>query len=44
MGNTLREMQDTNGALTCFKKAIEINPQFADAHCNLASITKTWAM
>lgn len=40
MGNTLREMQDTNGALTCFKKAIEINPQFADAHCNLASIYK----
>lgn len=40
MGNTLREMQDTKGALICFKKAIEINPQFANAHCNLASIYK----
>lgn len=40
MGNTLREMQDSKGALMCFKKAIEINPNFADAHCNLASIYK----
>lgn len=40
MGNTLRELQDLTGALICFKKAIEINPSFADAHCNLASIYK----
>lgn len=40
MGNTLRELQDITGALDCFKKAIEINPSFADAHCNLASIYK----
>lgn len=40
MGNTLREMQDTNGALMYFKKAVEINPLFADAHCNLGSIYK----
>lgn len=40
MGNTLREMQDINGALACFKKAIQINPSFADAHCNLASMYK----
>lgn len=40
MGNTLRELQDVTGALICFKKAIEINPAFADAHCNLASIYK----
>lgn len=40
MGNTLRELQNVTGALVCFKKAIEINPTFADAHCNLASIYK----
>lgn len=40
MGNTLKELQNITGALVCFKKAIEINPTFADAHCNLASIYK----
>lgn len=40
MGNTLRELRDVTGAMKCFKTAIEINPTFADAHCNLASIYK----
>lgn len=40
MGNTLKEMQDINGALQCYTRAIQINPAFADAHSNLASIHK----
>lgn len=40
MGNALRELNDVIGAIGCFKKAIKINPLFADAHCNLASIHK----
>lgn len=40
MGNTLKEMQDTQGALQCYTRAIHINPAFADAHSNLASIHK----
>jgi tetratricopeptide (TPR) repeat protein len=38
MGNTLKEMQDVQGALQCYTRAIQINPAFADAHSNLASI------
>lgn len=40
MGNTLKEMQDIQGALQCYSRAIQINPGFADAHSNLASIHK----
>ena len=40
MGNTLKEMQDVQGALQCYSRAIQINPAFADAHSNLASIHK----
>lgn len=40
MGNTLKEMQDVQGALQCYTRAIQINPAFADAHSNLASIHK----
>ena len=40
MGNTLKEMADVKGALTCYQHAIQINPGFADAHSNLASIHK----
>jgi len=40
MGNTLKEMQDIQGALQCYTRAIQINPGFADAHSNLASIHK----
>ncbi|XP_014677041.1 PREDICTED: UDP-N-acetylglucosamine--peptide N-acetylglucosaminyltransferase 110 kDa subunit-like isoform X2 [Priapulus caudatus] len=40
MGNTLKEMQDIPGALQCYTRAIQINPAFADAHSNLASIHK----
>ncbi len=40
MGNTLKEMQDIQGALQCYQRAIAINPSFADAHSNLASIHK----
>jgi tetratricopeptide (TPR) repeat protein len=40
MGNTLKEMQDIQGALQCYTRAIQINPAFADAHSNLASIHK----
>ena len=40
MGNTLKEMQDINGAMQCYSRAIQINPAFADAHSNLASIYK----
>jgi protein O-GlcNAc transferase len=40
MGNTLKEMQDLQGALQCYTRAIQINPAFADAHSNLASIHK----
>lgn len=39
-GNTLKEMQDVSGALQCYTRAIQINPAFADAHSNLASIHK----
>lgn len=44
MGNTLKEMQDINGALQCYTRAIQINPAFADAHSNLASIHKVTSM
>ena len=40
MGNTLKEMQDVQGALQCYSRAIQINPAFADAHSNLASVHK----
>jgi protein O-GlcNAc transferase len=40
MGNTLKEMGDINSALQCYTRAIQINPAFADAHSNLASIHK----
>lgn len=40
MGNTLKELQDVTGALQCYTRAIQINPAFADAHSNLASIHK----
>lgn len=43
MGNTLKEMQDINGALQCYTRAIQINPAFADAHSNLASIHKVFS-
>lgn len=33
-------MQDVSGALQCYTRAIQINPAFADAHSNLASIHK----
>ena len=33
-------MQDINGALQCYTRAIQLNPRFADAHSNLASIYK----
>ena len=40
MGNTLKEMHDITGALQCYTRAIQINPAFADAHSNLASVHK----
>lgn len=40
MGNTLKEMQDVQGAIQCYTRAIQINPAFADAHSNLASVHK----
>eukprot|EP00092_Neocalanus_flemingeri_P014597 GFUD01015747.1.p1 GENE.GFUD01015747.1~~GFUD01015747.1.p1 ORF type:complete len:632 (-),score=153.58 GFUD01015747.1:368-2263(-) len=40
MGNTLKEMHDVQGALQCYTRAIQINPAFADAHSNLASVHK----
>ena len=40
MGNTLKEMHDISGALQCYTRAIQINPAFADAHSNLASVHK----
>lgn len=40
MGNSVKEMQDIQGALQFYTHAIEINPAFADAHSNLASIHK----
>ena len=40
MGNTLKEMHDIQGALQCYTRAIQINPAFADAHSNLASVHK----
>jgi protein O-GlcNAc transferase len=33
-------MQDIQGAMQCYTRAIQINPAFADAHSNLASIHK----
>lgn len=33
-------MGDITGALQCYTRAIQINPAFADAHSNLASIHK----
>jgi tetratricopeptide (TPR) repeat protein len=44
MGNTLKEMQDIQGALQCYTRAIQINPAFADAHSNLASIHKVFCI
>jgi len=44
MGNTLKEMQDIQGAMQCYTRAIQINPAFADAHSNLASIHKVYIM
>jgi tetratricopeptide (TPR) repeat protein len=44
MGNTLKEMQDVQGALQCYTRAIQINPAFADAHSNLASIHKVFTL
>lgn len=40
MGNSLKEMQDIQGALQCYTHAIQINPAFADTHSNLASMYK----
>ena len=40
LGNALKEMHDINGALQCYTRAIQLNPRFADAHSNLASIYK----
>ena len=40
MGNTLKEMQDTQGAIQCYLRAIQINPAFAEGHSHLASIYK----
>lgn len=42
MGNTLKEMQDIQGAINCYSRAIQINPAFADAHSNLASVHKVY--
>ena len=33
-------MHDITGALQCYTRAIQINPAFADAHSNLASVHK----
>lgn len=33
-------MQDIQGAIQCYTRAIQINPGFADAHSNLASVYK----
>lgn len=33
-------MQDVQSAMQCYARAIQINPAFADAHSNLASIHK----
>ena len=45
MGNTLKEMQDIQGAIQCYTRAIQINPAFADAHSNLASVHKVrWSL
>ena len=44
MGNTLKEMHDITGALQCYTRAIQINPAFADAHSNLASVHKVGLM
>jgi len=40
MGNLLKEMQDIQGAMQCYQRAIQLKPAFADAHSNLASIHK----
>ena len=40
MGNTLKEMSDTQGAIHCYMRAIQINPAFAEGHSHLASIYK----
>jgi protein O-GlcNAc transferase len=40
MGNTFKEMGDIQNAMHCYTRAIQINPTFADAHSNLASIHK----
>ena len=36
----LRRCKNVQGALQCYSRAIQINPAFADAHSNLASIHK----
>ena len=37
-------MHDITGALQCYTRAIQINPAFADAHSNLASVHKVGLM
>ena len=40
MGNTFKEMQRHQEAIQCYQNAITINPNFADAYSNLASLHK----
>jgi len=38
MGESFQTIHDTNNASECYSKVIEINPEFYDAHKNLAKI------
>ena len=38
MGCMLQKMEDLQGAIQCYSRAIQISPALSEAHTNLASI------
>lgn len=40
LGNAMKDRGKFQEALRCYEKAIQINPNFAAAHSNLASLLK----
>ncbi|WP_395404482.1 tetratricopeptide repeat protein [Pseudoduganella sp. UC29_106] len=38
LGVTLANLNDDHGAETCYRRAIELNPQFIEAHMNLGTL------
>jgi protein O-GlcNAc transferase len=38
LGNVLKELGDSQGAIQCYLKAIKLKPRFADTYNNLATV------